>query len=111
MVRVKLHTKVLHHNLDTPASFIVRRSSMATFVFSPEVMNITAPFLDIPVLLPLVAVHGAASGKNFFHCVSKNTKLHRLLVDEKSAPAFGTLKAALRRSGILKRLEVMKDAE
>ena len=84
---------------------------MATFVFSLEVMNVTAPFLDNPVLLPLVAVHGAASEKNFFHCVSKNTKLHRLLVDGKLAPAFGTLKAALRKSDILKRLKEVKDAE
>ena len=33
------------------------------------------------------------------------------MVDEKSAPAFGTLKAALRRSDILKRLKEVKDAE
>ena len=84
---------------------------MATFVFSPEVMNITAPFLDNPVLLPLVAVHGAAPMKNFFHCVSKNTKLHRWLVDEQFAPVFGTLKAAFRKTDILKTLKKMKDAE
>ena len=84
---------------------------MATFKFSPEVMNVNADFLDIPVLLPLVAVNGGGHDSHFFHCVNMNTKLHRLLVDERFAQVFGTSKAALRKTDILKTLKVMKDAE
>ena len=84
---------------------------MATFSITPDVMSVNAAFLDIPAQLPLVAVANACEHDNYFHCVSKNTALHRLLVDEQFAKVFGTLKDALRKSDILKTLKALKDAE
>jgi len=84
---------------------------MATFSITPEVMSVNAAFLDRPVQLPLVAVANTCSHDNYFHCVSKNTALHRLFVDERFASVFGTLKDALRKSDILKTLKTLKDAE
>ena len=83
---------------------------MATFSITPEAMSVNAAFLDRPVQLPLVAV--ANAGEHYiFHCVNKYTALHRLLVDEQFAQVFVTLKAALRKSDILKTLKALKDAE
>ena len=84
---------------------------MATFNITLEVVTVNAAFLERPVRLPLVSVANTGSHENYFHCVSKNAALHRLLVDERFVAVFGTLAKALRKSDILKTLKQMKDDE
>ena len=84
---------------------------MATFNITQEVVTVNAAILERPVQLPLVSVVDTGSHENYFHRVSKDTSLHRLLVDDRFVSLFGTLAKALRKSDILKTLKQMKDDE
>ena len=84
---------------------------MANFRITQDVVCVDVAFLKKPVKLPLVDVSGTSSHEMYFHCISANTSLHRLLVADAYVTLVGSAAAALRKTDILKTLKQLKDDE
>ena len=86
---------------------------MSNFIITTDSVTVMADFLekDKPWRLDLVDVANTEPEEQYVHCVSKNTQLHRLIVEEKFIRRFGSAQKALLRTDILKKLKALKDIE
>ena len=86
---------------------------MSNFIITTDSVTVMADFLekDKPWRLGLVDVANTEPEEQYVHCVSKNTQLHRLIVEEKFIRRFGSAQTALLRTDILKKLKALKDIE
>ena len=86
---------------------------MSNFIITTDSVTVMADFLekDKPWRLDLVHVANTEPKEQYVHCVSKNTQLPRLIVEEKFIRRFGSAQKALLRTDILKQLKALKDIE